>query len=292
MISIEARKFLLRLILVLLYTNHTHGCDSNKQLYTEIGCKPVYDGSNSCPVAYDCDNVFTRPNDKCYINGNVYEPLARLSKTDLALEPCLAACFCDQTLNNNKTVTKITCATVECPSYFTRLAKPCYYQFERDSCCEVKKFCPEEKSIVHECTYEGNVYKNGQRIYIGNDVKCVCSETFNGTASDPSCRKIGCSSEIRHAENFLKWSAPVFYGKGDGCPIDWFHSDYDMAVAGTTGDSKSTNRECRYGHQRFLVGQSVIIGGGVFADSDVYQTTCSCDVPPLITCVKVRKASV
>lgn len=94
------------------------GCDSNRQLYTEIGCKPIYNNdSNSCPVAYNCgksfrkfvrknyylnlnltfvEDVFTRPSDKCYLNGNVYEPRAHISETDSALAPCLAACFCDQ----------------------------------------------------------------------------------------------------------------------------------------------------------------------------------------------------
>lgn len=42
------------------------------------------------------ENVFARPANKCYFNGNVYEPSARLSEADSALNPCLAACFCDQ----------------------------------------------------------------------------------------------------------------------------------------------------------------------------------------------------
>lgn len=42
------------------------------------------------------ENVFTRPNNNCYFNGNVYEPVTKLSKADSALNPCLTACFCDQ----------------------------------------------------------------------------------------------------------------------------------------------------------------------------------------------------
>lgn len=34
------------------------GCESNKKLYTEIGCKPIYSNdSSSCPVAYDCGKL-------------------------------------------------------------------------------------------------------------------------------------------------------------------------------------------------------------------------------------------
>lgn len=48
------------------------------------------------------ENVFTRPNDKCYFNGNVYEPKAELSKTDSALNPCLASCYCNQPTPDNE----------------------------------------------------------------------------------------------------------------------------------------------------------------------------------------------
>jgi len=46
------------------------------------------------------EKVFARPSNKCYINENVYEPVESLSKIDSALNPCFAACFCDQRTYN------------------------------------------------------------------------------------------------------------------------------------------------------------------------------------------------
>jgi len=44
------------------------GCASNKKLYTEIGCKPIYSNdSNSCPVAYDCGKLLCK-----IIKKNIY----------------------------------------------------------------------------------------------------------------------------------------------------------------------------------------------------------------------------
>ncbi|CAI6366975.1 unnamed protein product [Macrosiphum euphorbiae] len=289
MIKTKIQTFLLKLGLIFLYLNYTNGCVSNKKLYTEIGCKPIYSNdSNSCPVAYDCDKVFARPINKCYLNGNVYEPVDSLSKTDSALNPCFAACFCDQRTYDNKTTTKFTCAKVECPSYFTRLRDPCYYQYDKDSCCEVKKYCPEEKAIGHECVYDNQVYKNGQRFYVGDYLQCVCSPEFNGTLSDKSCREVGCSYEILYMENILSRSAPVYFEKVDGCPIEWLNPEYNAATADEmTSTSKSIGHNCKYGDLSISVGQNMTIGQQ--SDSDTYKTTCSCNVPPLVTCIKVRK---
>ncbi|XP_060866116.1 uncharacterized protein LOC132941903 [Metopolophium dirhodum] len=289
MIKTKTQTFLLKLGLIFLYLNYTNGCVSNKKLYTEIGCKPIYSNdSNSCPAAYDCDQVFARPINKCYLNGNVYEPVDSLSKTDSALNPCFAACFCDQRTYDNKTTTKFTCAKVECPSYFTRLRDPCYYQYDKDSCCEIKKYCPEEKAIGHECVHDNQVYKNGQRFYVGDYLQCVCSPEFNGTISDKSCREVGCSYEILYMENILSRSAPVYFEKVDGCPIEWFNPEYNAATADEiTSTSKSNGYNCKYGDLSISVGQNMTIGQQ--SDSDTYKTTCSCNTPPLVTCIKVRK---
>ncbi|KAL4141906.1 hypothetical protein QTP88_004456 [Uroleucon formosanum] len=286
MIKTKTQTFLLKLGLLFLCLNYTNGCVSNKKLYTEIGCIPIYSNdSNSCPVAYDCDKVFARPINKCYLNGNVYEPVDSLSKTDSALNPCFAACFCDQRTYNNKTTTKFTCAKVECPSYFTRLRDPCYYQYDKDSCCEVKKYCPEEKVIDHECEYDNKVYKNGQRFYVGDFLRCVCSPEFNGTISDKSCKEVSCSYEILYMENILSRSAPVYFENVDGCPIEWYNPEYNVFEVAST--SKSDGHNCKYGDLSISVGQNITIGEQ--SDSNSYRTTCSCNTPPLVTCIKVRK---
>lgn len=44
-----------------------------------------------------------------------------------------------------------------------------------------------------------------------------------GTASDRFCRKVGCNYETLYMENILKRSAPVYFEKPDGCPVEWYH---------------------------------------------------------------------
>lgn len=41
-------------------------------------------------------------------------------------------------------------------------------------------FIAEEKALVHECSFDGKTYKNGQWIYVGDYLQCVCSPKFNG----------------------------------------------------------------------------------------------------------------
>lgn len=38
----------------------------------------------------------------------------------------------------------------------------------------------EAKTVVHECVYENNTYKDGQRFYVDDYFQCVCSPDFNG----------------------------------------------------------------------------------------------------------------
>lgn len=292
MISIEDRKFLLKLILLILYLDCAKcaGCNSNKQLYTEIGCKPIFNNSsNSCPVAYDCENVFIRSSDKCYFNENVYAPKADLSKIDSALNPCLSGCFCDQKTNDNKTTTKFTCAYVQCPSYLTLISEPCYFKFDNNLCCETQLYCPEENATIHECIYGNNTYKNGQRFEILNDYLCVCSPKFNGTANNESCRKFKCNYELLYMENILKRDAPVYFEQKDGCPINWYQSEFNVGVVESNSNEtiNSSTNVCKYGDLSVPLGQKLKIDRN--SDSETYKTVCSCDTPPLITCITGRQ---
>lgn len=46
--------------------------------------------------------------------------------------------------------TKFVCANVECPSYFKHLTEPCYYQYDRDSCCEINTYCRKYNSFYKQ----------------------------------------------------------------------------------------------------------------------------------------------
>lgn len=68
----------------------------------------------------------------------------------------------------------------------------------------------------------------------------------------------------------------------------YFLAKYNAATADEiTSTIKSNDHKCKYGDLSFSVGQNIIIGQQ--SDSDTYKTTCSCNIPPLVTCIKVRK---
>ncbi|CAI6360225.1 unnamed protein product [Macrosiphum euphorbiae] len=298
MISIKDQKFLLKLILLIVYLDCakcTTGCISNKQLYREIGCKPIFENdSNSCPVAYDCENVFTRSSDKCYLNGNVYEPKANISKLDSALSLCVSGCFCDQKTNDKKTTTAFACTYDVCRSRMSLIAEPCYYKFDKNLCCETELYCPKENATIHECVYDGKTYRNGQQFKIQNDYLCVCSPEFNGTANDKLCRQFKCNYELLYMKNILNLDAPLYFEEKDGCPINWYQSEYESdfgTVEVSAGTVNSSNHVCKYGNLSVPIGQELKIDRLSIrnSESDSYKTICTCDTPPLITCITGRK---
>lgn len=51
--------------------------------------------------------------------------------------------------------------------------------------------------------------------------------------------------------------------------------------------STTSSHDCKFGDLSFSIGQKLNIGEQ--SDNDTYNTTCSCNTPPLVTCTKVRK---
>ncbi|XP_050537078.1 uncharacterized protein LOC126903119 [Daktulosphaira vitifoliae] len=290
---INNSQIIFKLTIVIFYLSYTSGCDSHKQIYTEIGCKPIYDEkytANKCPIAYDCESVFSRSINKCYFNGNVYEPSAKLSEKDSALSPCLASCTCNKVEYYNHSITHFVCANVECPSSFNIIEDNCYYQYEKDLCCEVNQIChgPNEKSKAYQCTYDGKTYNEGQRFYADNDwMECVCSPKFDGKIDNRFCRRVRCNYEILYMDNIKAKNAPVFFENTDSCPIEWLSSLYDTAKLENWNTKNSSGLKCSYGDTEVALGQKVTFDSHL--NDDAYKTTCSCQVPPLVTCIKRRK---
>lgn len=52
-----------------------------------------------------------------------------------------------------------------------------------------------------------------------------------GTPSDSSCRKVSCKYEILYLENILKRSAPIYFEKVDGCPVDWYYRKSNLSIS-------------------------------------------------------------
>lgn len=66
-----------------------------------------------------------------------------------------------------------------------------------------------------------------------------------------------------------------------------FLADYDIAAVNPnpTATQSGDKLMCSYGNSTFTIGQNVTISNGE-NNSSPYKTTCSCNVPPLITCVR------
>lgn len=66
--------------------------------YNDLGCTPEYDENDECcAVQYNCDNVKNKPKNKCYVNGNEYQPGESMKQEDK--NPCDGDCIC--TLGND-----------------------------------------------------------------------------------------------------------------------------------------------------------------------------------------------
>lgn len=65
---------------------------------------------------------------------------------------------------------------------------------------------------------------------------------------------------------------------------------YDIGTVDPTLTSKSSSHQCKYGDISLSLGQKLIISQQ--SDSDTYNTSCTCDKPPLVTCIKSRKQNV
>ncbi|KAL5236199.1 hypothetical protein ACI65C_003609 [Semiaphis heraclei] len=174
------------------------------------------------------------------------------------------------------------------------MLEQCYYKFDKNLCCETESYCPEDNNAtIHECIFDGKTYKDGQQFKIQNDYLCVCSPEFNGTANDKLCSRFKCDYELLYMENILNLDAPLYFEEKDGCPINWYHSEYehDFGTVEVTGAINSSSYVCKYGSLSVPIGQQLKIDRLSIenSESDTHKTICTCDIPPLITCITGRK---
>lgn len=76
---------------------------------------------------------------------------------------------------------------------------------------------------VYKCEVDGKTFYEGQRFDPpGEQCKtCICQEGFDGKYEAPFCEPVTCTSELLQPVDFRKFCAPVYYGSGSCCPIQW-----------------------------------------------------------------------
>uniref|UniRef100_A0A1B6E6B8 VWFC domain-containing protein n=1 Tax=Clastoptera arizonana TaxID=38151 RepID=A0A1B6E6B8_9HEMI len=190
--------------------------------YKELQCKPVYTTDANCPSSYDCSNIKARQNNKCYYKNEEYNEGSSLNTSSSSDSPCIVECRC---LSNYENKTTFTCISSECPELFEGPpAEGCIRQYSSlNECCSSKTYCPEEKAAVTKCTYKGEEYIEGQKIYPEDEPckECICSAGFNGTLSEPWCKTISCGYDLHYGARIAEGCVPVLYKEKSCCPIDW-----------------------------------------------------------------------
>lgn len=263
------------------------GCDHhkcNEQIpnhYYELGCRPIYNESNCCPIRFECPKL---ENDgKCHVNGNSYNLNEKLSDSEEPL--CSPACYCSKTIDGMK-FAKWNCASIECPEVFNGPKPECIYQSQFDRCCG-KYECNRDKIaklLETRCYLENKEYVKGQKMVsdVTGCYACICDENFDNTTivNNPNCQKIKCNIEIHYADRLMAGCIPIYYGKANCCPIDWRcpePTDEIIRSKLNQVNHNDTNLMCKFGNLELNVGDKI---------KDRYCVDCSCSYPPMAHCIQ------
>ncbi|XP_077285263.1 uncharacterized protein LOC143910601 [Arctopsyche grandis] len=257
-------------------------CEDPIAHYTELGCRPLYSKRNGrCPERYQCP-FMERSTDlkKCYYKSQQYK-IGQATGKNVIDHPCAADCVCTEGFEGRAS---LTCAQVECPDLFEP-PKPegeqCVKQYRLKDCCSYKEICdPIAIKTLPTCEWEGKTYREGEKFYPeGTCTQCICTKRFNGTMKSLKCSKINCGVEIYHGNDVNDMCAPVYLESRPCCPIDWKCYGTDTTIVETAvHKATNVNMKCFFGEKELSIGDKVTIGDNCI--------TCSCSVPPMVTCIR------
>lgn len=255
-------------------------CPAPPKHYSELGCKPVKDEGRCCPNRYECPVLTDRDGQKCYFNGNIYEPGNSLSKTDQELVSCSPGCRCD----NRTTPAGFTCAFIDCPEFFNP-DSDCINQYEARGCCASGQVCGAAIEKLSECYLEGERYLEGQKMYPSEKSChfCHCQKGFDNSTivGNPNCYEINCGIELRNTGRVMEGCIPIYFGNDRCCPISWrCPDDKDTVIVEGRLDEDEVDpkMKCSFGKLTMNVGDSI--------SSDDKCVSCKCTVPPMPHCIQ------
>jgi hypothetical protein len=135
------------------------------------------------------------------------------------------------------------------------------------------------------CVFEGETYREGQRIYPKEHCyECYCSKDFSNTTKveeNPNCNKIDCGINLRNTARIIEGCIPVYYKKDNCCPIGWRCPGQKHLIENISARSAADNGpQCRFGKMTFSVGEKLDLG-------DDKCQKCSCKTPPMLHCLEV-----
>ncbi|RVE54570.1 hypothetical protein evm_000691 [Chilo suppressalis] len=243
--------------------------------YTELGCTPTPSGDNStlCPDSFTCPELHPDPA-MCYYRGIAYSDKSTIPQ-NLINNPCSQACSCRVASSGGP---RFECAAVDCVEVFDSDLRQCVSTYDLEACCSTGNVCGNDAiANLKTCEVDGKSYREGESFEPKNTHKtCICTAGWDGSTDNPSvCRDINCGIEIHYQNKLLDNCAPVFVGNKKSCPISFAcPSETTKIVRGV--NLRGINAQCVFGNTTLGVGDEVTV--------DERCTTCSCEVPPFVSC--------
>ncbi|KFM63129.1 hypothetical protein X975_27156, partial [Stegodyphus mimosarum] len=287
----------------------------------DLGCTPVYNDTECCPVSWDCDKplqlisqckceerYFKHYEAKaclpvyeegcnCPIRFNCSTPEKTINNTvckyknhtyeigeDIVTSNPCEICSCQQSYYNKGA--EIDCIFVECPSDFGLPSDDnCYDVYEENRCCPTSKCITDEVTERTEstCEYGGKTYRLGERIYPEEDpcMICTCTEDWSGVHGN-SCRKHECMLQ-RKLRRLEQRCIPIYH-EATCCPIEIYCGSPEEGFRNTTIPlANSTDIES--GMSCEFKGSHYKLGQTLDINHPTHCVTCTCSTPPDFTCI-------
>uniref|UniRef100_A0A336KIJ8 CSON010872 protein n=1 Tax=Culicoides sonorensis TaxID=179676 RepID=A0A336KIJ8_CULSO len=274
---------LIVLVISLTYIEAKKSCDLNQcpgvqKLYGELGCTPIFNDNDCCPVKYECPDMQSLKKDKCYVDGEEYS-VGEQVPDEKTNKYCVPSCYCSQ--YDPDIHAELRCSHYDCFENLHGRDADCTLTYEEDSCCSAGKLCGEEKAKAHKCYFENKEYLAGEKMYKGC-YKCLCQPGFDNSTivGNPHCKEIKCGFQLHYSSKLFDGCIPVYYENNKCCPISWRcpNSKKDKVVS--TGRSDSNRDACTFGKLKIPVGDELNIHDD--------KVTCSCLTPPHAQCVQTE----
>nr|XP_029712883.1 uncharacterized protein LOC115257437 [Aedes albopictus] len=257
-------------------------CDHPTKHYTSMGCTPNkgLNPTTGCPLSYNCTNLSSRQDDKCYLYGKTYDVGETVSPEETS-SFCIALVSCNRI--NEYQLPKFIYAHIDCAEFFRPRKPDCVLQYQPADCCSSKELCGNNRTQLATCTIGDQTFYEGERMQIPDKPcrTCICSADFNPAQTDDNkyCYENKCSFEIFADEKLYAGAAPV-YKPDYCCPWTWrLPKDTDKLEANPKFAGK-LDEKCIYGDLTLGIGQAL---EPINENGDVVN--CKCAVPPLVHCI-------
>nr|AQM58347.1 venom fibrillin 1 [Pristhesancus plagipennis] len=259
-----------------------YGEDPAILYYKDLNCAKIEEKGK--PAKYDCSIVDKLKEDKCYYNGKEYA-IDETIKDDIVKDKCIVECTCSQIYQTNEA--QWSCVDIECPELF-HYEPQCKQLYDgHDKCCSTSKVCGDETPPSGTCEYAGKTYYHGEKFYPKEEPCkwCICGEGFNGSLTEPWCRKFSCNVYLHYLNYIRSGCIPAYFETNKCCPVPVWRcpKEDDRIISTKTVDltKMSSDKLCKFGNLTLAIGQKL----SPSADPGSTNVQCSCHMPPYITCI-------